>query len=68
MNHSQFDFPKLIPVSSPVTEDPVKPVMKYLYNMEDFSVIKSEINETNVVFIFSLAYAMRMPKLLKDLE
>ena len=58
----------MIPTYEKVTDDPVKYVMKYLYNMENFEVIESEINETNVIFIYSLAYAMRMPKLLRDLE
>ena len=65
---TQFDIPRIVPVSEPVMEDPVPHILKYLYHMEDFEVIRKEINENNVIFIYSLAYAMRMPKLKRDLE
>lgn len=58
----------MIPTSEPMTEDPLPVVLKYLYNLQNFEVVKAGLNESNVVTLYSLAYAMQMPKLLKDLK
>ena len=43
-------------------------ILKFIYHNQDFEAVKAEVNETNVMEIYSQAYMMRSPNLLRCLE
>ena len=49
-------------------QNPLTQVLTYLYYLQDFEKIKPDLNESNIVHLFALAYAMKMPTLLDDIE
>ena len=51
-----------------MTDDPITRILSYLYNNQDFNIIKGDLNEQNVSVIYSQAYVMKMEKLKSDLE
>lgn len=53
---------------SHVSEENVNKILKYIYNNQDFSVIKSEISEKNVTSLYAQAFVMKSSRLLKQLE
>jgi hypothetical protein len=58
----------MIETSEPISEDPLPVILKYLYNYQDFHSIVEHMHDRSCINLYSLAYAMQMPKLLKDLE
>jgi hypothetical protein len=50
------------------SDENVNRILKYIYNNQDFNVIKKEINEQNVSAFYSQAYVMRCENLIKNLE
>jgi hypothetical protein len=51
-----------------VIDENVAKILKFIYNNQDFNVIKSDINESNVSILYSQAYTMRCEKLLAALD
>ena len=42
-----------------VIDEHVAKILRYIYNNQDFNVIKSDINESNVSVLYSQAYIMK---------
>jgi hypothetical protein len=53
---------------STVIDEHFSKILRFIYNNQDFGVIKSDINESNVSIIYSQAYIMRCEKLLPMLD
>ncbi len=64
----KLTIPPIVPTSEAIIENPFEKVMRYLYNMQNFEVLRPELNEINVVNLYALAYSLEMAKLLSDLD
>ena len=42
-----------------VIDEHVSKILRFIYNNQDFNVIKSDINESNVSILYSQAYTMK---------
>lgn len=43
-------------------------ILKYIYNNQDFQVIKGQLNDANIKQMYSQAYMMKCPNLLNNLQ
>ena len=50
-----------------VIDDNVSKILKFIYNNQNFEVIKNDINEGNVAVILNQAYVMKCEKLIEFL-
>jgi len=64
----RFKIPAFIETKSAVTEDPYEKVFTYMYCDQQFSNIKEELSPNNVFQIYSVAYTLKIKKLINDLE
>jgi len=51
-----------------VIDEHVAKILRFIYNNQDFNVIKSDINESNVSILYSQAYTMKCQKLIEALD
>jgi len=49
-------------------DENINRILRYIYSNQDFSTIKSEINDMNMSAIYSQAYVMKCTNLLRDLS
>ena len=49
-------------------DDCIFKILKYIYNSQNFDVIKNEINDKNASQLYSQAYVLKCTNLLKSLE
>ena len=64
---TKFDAPKPIPVNGDA-DDALSKILKFVYNNQNFDVIKDEINEHNAIFLLSQAHTLRSEYLKQCLE
>ena len=55
---TKFDAPKPIPVNGDA-DDALSKILKFVYNNQNFDVIKDEINEHNAIFLLSQAHTLK---------
>lgn len=63
-----FKIPAFIETKSAVTEDPYNKAFSYMYCDQQFEKIKDELSPNNVFQLYSVAYTLRIRKLINDLE
>lgn len=63
-----FKIPAFIQTNLPVIEDPYTKAFSYMYCDQQFHKIKDELNSKNVFHLYSVAYTLKIRKLIHDLE
>ena len=68
----KVDCPKPVPTSYDQTgacsDENINRILKFLYNNQDFSSIRHELNPENVSAFYSQAYVMKCTNLMKALD
>jgi hypothetical protein len=64
---TKFDAPKPIPVNGDA-DDALSKILKFIYNNQNFEVIKEEINENNAIFLMSQAHTLKSDYLKSCIE
>lgn len=65
---TDFRIPPLVETKSGVTGDPYNRAFTYMYCDQTFAKIKDDISPNNVFQLYSVAYTLRLKKLVDDLE
>lgn len=65
---AHFKIPAPIVTKSAMTEDPYNLAFLYMYCDQAFAKIKDNLSPNNVFQLFSVAYTLRIRKLIEDLE
>ena len=67
-----IDVPKPVKTaqnpSGACSDEIINLILKYIYNNQDFKVIKEALNDQNIIQLYSQAYMMKCPNLIKDIE
>ena len=63
-----FEIPLPVTTKSAMVEDPYDKALRYIYCDQHFDKLKAELSPKNVFQLYSVAYCLRIKKLLLDLE
>ena len=64
----EFKIPAFIETKNAATEDPYNKAFSYMYTDQTFEKIKDELSPNNVFQLYSVAYTLKIKKLIRDLE
>ena len=65
---NKFEIPRPVPTLMPLIEDPNTKVMQYIYSNQNFTSIRDGITKDNVFNVYSLAYILKVFRLVSDLD
>jgi hypothetical protein len=65
---TDFRIPPLVETKSAMTGDPYAKAFSYMYCDQTFAKIKDDLSPNNVFQLYSVAYTLRIRKLINDLE